>query len=90
MSNDSWRTPPQVFNTLNEEFDFIADMACSDENKLCKIGFTEEDNSLSLDWAHAVASKHKFTSNRIMFGLTALTQILCRRLKKLLKHKEMV
>ncbi|MGL4518057.1 MAG: phage N-6-adenine-methyltransferase [Shewanella sp.] len=64
MSNDSWRTPPQVFNTLNEEFDFIADMACSDENKLCNIGFTEKDDSLSLDWAHAVASKNKFTSNR--------------------------
>ena len=50
MANDSWRTPPEVFNTLNKEFMFLADMACTDENKLCRLGFTEENDSLSLDW----------------------------------------
>lgn len=51
MSNDLWRTPPELFYTLDIEFNFVADMACSNENKLCDLGFTEEDNSLELDWA---------------------------------------
>ncbi|AUR95716.1 hypothetical protein NVP1211B_20 [Vibrio phage 1.211.B._10N.222.52.F11] len=29
MANDLWRTPPEVFNTLNREFGFVADMASS-------------------------------------------------------------
>ena len=24
---DLWKTPPEVFNTLNKEFEFVADMA---------------------------------------------------------------
>ena len=38
MANDLWRTPPEVFNALNKEFQFVADMACSNENKLCSLG----------------------------------------------------
>ncbi len=52
MANDLWRTPPEVFYTLNKEFDFVADMASSNENKLCELNFTEEDDSLSFDWAN--------------------------------------
>lgn len=51
MANDLWRTPPEVFNTLNKEFNFAADMASTDHNKLCERNFTEEDDSLSFDWA---------------------------------------
>tara|TARA_R110002153_G_scaffold173631_3_gene326444 strand:+ start:12363 stop:12896 length:534 start_codon:yes stop_codon:yes gene_type:complete len=54
VSNDLWRTPDPVFNTLNQEFNFVADMACSIENKKCKVGFTEEDNSLGFDWAERI------------------------------------
>jgi len=56
MANDLWRTPSEVFNTLNREFNFVADMACSKENKLCEVGFTEEDDSLSLDWKYEADS----------------------------------
>lgn len=56
MANDLWRTPPEVFNTLNEQFNFIADMACSEENKLCFYGFTEQDNSLSAPWLDLLLS----------------------------------
>lgn len=57
MSNDLWRTPPEVFNTLNKEFCFLADMACSRENKLCGLGFTEKDDSLSFDWFEKVKER---------------------------------
>ena len=54
MANDLWRTPPEVFNTLNLEFGFVADMASSHENALCETHFTEEDDSLSFDWAKMI------------------------------------
>jgi len=57
MSNsegDLWRTPPEVFSALNKEFNFGADMACSNENKLCQIGYTEQDNSLNLYWHYEI------------------------------------
>ena len=51
MSNDLWRTPPEVFNTLDYEFEFVADMAASAENAVSDYYFTENDDSLSFDWA---------------------------------------
>lgn len=54
MANDLWRTPPEVYNTLDQEFAFVADMACTRENRLCEIGFTEEDDSLNFCWAERV------------------------------------
>ena len=51
---DQWRTPQQVFDRLNREFNFIADMASSDSNALCSIYYTEKDDSLSFNWFDAV------------------------------------
>lgn len=63
MANDLWRTPIEVFNTLNREFRFVADMACSNENKLCELGFTEKDDSLSLDWKSEIDKAYPLKSN---------------------------
>lgn len=62
MANDLWRTPPEVFNTLNREFGFVADMASSHENALCDLHFTEEDDSLSFNWAHrlVLTARHDY------------------------------
>lgn len=51
MANDTWRTPSEVFETLDREFNFLADMACTNENKLCDLGFTEDQDSLSFSWS---------------------------------------
>ena len=51
MANDSWQTPPEVFDTLYKEFYFIADMASTHENAKLPLHFTEEEDSLSFDWA---------------------------------------
>ena len=51
---DLWRTPPEVFGYLDAEYNFVADMACSDANKLCAVGYTEADDSLSFAWADKV------------------------------------
>jgi len=55
MANDNWKTPPEVFNTLNKEFDFVADMASDDENNLCPLHFTEKDNSIDFYWVAALS-----------------------------------
>lgn len=60
MANDLWRTPPEVFNKLHKEFNFLADMASTNENALLPINFTEHHDSLSFDWAEhdALQSEH--------------------------------
>jgi phage N-6-adenine-methyltransferase len=50
MANDSWRTPPQVFNYYNKKHNFQYDVAASDENHLCSRYFTEQQSGLTTDW----------------------------------------
>lgn len=52
-----------MFNTLNKEFGFVADMASSHENALCALHFTEDEDSLSFSWAHHPALQ----SNRLSY-----------------------
>ncbi|RCS70134.1 phage N-6-adenine-methyltransferase [Vibrio casei] len=51
---DNWRSPKPLYTTLDREFNFVADMASSHENALCDTHFTEEDDSLSFDWAQMI------------------------------------
>lgn len=46
----TWKTPDIIFLPLDSEFSFETDLACDEENKLCPIGFTEQDESLSKEW----------------------------------------
>jgi len=43
---DSWQTPKEIFNALDNEFDFTCDVAASKENRLCAYHFSEEFNAL--------------------------------------------
>lgn len=49
-----WRTPPELFAALNDEFAFDLDAAASDENALCKRYWTEQDNALTKPWHDSV------------------------------------
>lgn len=44
---DLWQTPKEVFNTLNEEFNFVCDVAASKNNALCPAYIDEKMNALS-------------------------------------------
>ena len=38
MANDNWGTPNELFNVLNDEFNFSFDAACTIENSKCSTG----------------------------------------------------
>ncbi len=49
---DYYRTPKELFDEACQKYglDIIYDVACNSENKVCSIGITEEQNSLSFNW----------------------------------------
>ena len=48
---DDWETPPEIFEPLNEEFQFTLDPCCYPYTAKCKKFFTKEDDGLSKDWS---------------------------------------
>lgn len=52
VDKNSWETQPELFNTLNEEFNFTLDAAASHINHKCDAYFTKEENSLDKNWSN--------------------------------------
>ncbi len=53
IDKDEARTPPSLFKKLDARFEFELDAFCTPQNKLCKFGFTKEQDALKQDWLHA-------------------------------------
>lgn len=53
-NSDEWETPDDVFNNLNNEFNFTLDAAASDANHKCPRYYTIEDDALSRSWGGEV------------------------------------
>lgn len=51
---DKWRTPPHVFNPLNNLFNFTLDPCCETTSALCNKFYTEEENGLDQYWSDDV------------------------------------
>lgn len=47
---DDWETPPDLFNSLNEEFHFTIDVCANNINKKLNRYYSEEEDGLSKDW----------------------------------------
>ena len=47
---DLWQTPSNIFDALNNEFDFNIDICASEENRLCNHSFNEEYSALEHEW----------------------------------------
>lgn len=45
-----WETPQDLFDDLNDEFQFTLDAAASESNTKCERYFTKEDNGLAQSW----------------------------------------
>ena len=67
MANDLWRTPKPVFDALDNICNFVADMACTEDNKLCELGFTEDDDSLSFCWATRINELNPSTGTQYVW-----------------------
>ena len=60
MANDLWRTPKEIYEKLDDEFNFVADMAANDDNHLHEVYFTEETNSLENNWRELVSDAYGY------------------------------
>lgn len=52
--SNEWATPQNLFDELNEEFNFTLDPCATDKNAKCSKYFTIEDDGLSKDWSNDV------------------------------------
>lgn len=52
--SNEWATPQNLFDELNDEFNFTLDPCATDENAKCSKYFTIEDDGLSKDWSKDV------------------------------------
>lgn len=50
----TWETPIELFNELNDEFNFTLDPCCVSETAKCQRYFTPETDGLSQDWSKDV------------------------------------
>jgi site-specific DNA-methyltransferase (adenine-specific) len=51
FDKNEWRTPPDLFTKLDDEFSFTVDAAATAENALCDRYWTKADNGLYQSWA---------------------------------------
>ena len=49
-NNQKWETPQELFDKLNDVFNFEVDIADSDETATCHIYYTEENEGLKTEW----------------------------------------
>jgi len=52
--NDDFRTPRDLFSSLDDRFSFTLDAAASHDNALCPDYFTEDDDGLKQKWSGVV------------------------------------
>lgn len=58
-ASDEWRTPPELFATLDKEFSFTLDAASTAENALCSRYLTSVTGGLSADWEEICTNANK-------------------------------
>ena len=49
-NSDCWETPQDLFDELNNHFDFTLDAAATDENHKCNRYYTEQNSGLTQPW----------------------------------------
>jgi len=68
MSNDLWRTPPEVIGFLTERFGSInLDLCSSDKNKVCENNLDEECDFLDDSWIAYAPEEFNFVAGDLAF-----------------------
>lgn len=52
--SDEWETPQNLFDELNNEFNFTLDPCCTHENAKCKKHYTIKEDGLKQNWKDEV------------------------------------
>jgi site-specific DNA-methyltransferase (adenine-specific) len=50
LQKDLWATPEEIFEALNDEFNFTLDPCCTKETNKCDYYFTPDHNGLKQTW----------------------------------------
>ena len=54
-ATDEWETPQNIFDTLDQQFNFTLDPCATPENAKCKLYYTKKENGLTKSWVgHSV------------------------------------
>ena len=51
-NKEDWEKPQDLFNKLDQEFNFTIDVASSEENHKCNRYYTDKENGLIQDWSN--------------------------------------
>ena len=51
-NTNEWYTPKELYNKLNEEFNFTLDPCCTEKSRKCEKYFTKKENGLIHDWSN--------------------------------------
>ena len=57
---DLWQTPKEIFNALDQEFNFDCDICASKDNRLKGDYFSEEKSALDNEWGKYIVHKAAF------------------------------
>lgn len=52
--SQTWNTPLEIFNPLNDLWGFTLDVACLSDSALCSKYFTPDDDGLEQDWGNEI------------------------------------
>jgi len=59
-NSNEWETPQDLFDELNEEFNFTIDVCATKQNAKCDIYYTKEDDALALFWSVGIGNGWKW------------------------------
>ena len=62
--NQSWETPQELFNLLNEEFSFDVDLAGNKSNAKCPNFISKEQDALKQEWNGVCWLNHPYGGNK--------------------------
>lgn len=65
---EEWATPQDLFNKLNDEFNFTLDPCASEQNYKCDKYYTIQDDGLKQDWSSEIVFMNPPYGREIKIG----------------------
>ena len=75
-NKQDWTTPKDLFNKLNEKYNFTLDACASDDNALCQKYYTENNSCLEYNWDNEIVFMNPPYKNIKIFMQKAYSEAL--------------